>query len=237
VSANTHHGVFIEDSVYICQCRRSRPRLTKRLTLRTYVYAMMKFASFAWVAAAACLVAVRGQPTTEADERCEQPEVDLRNVARQTTLTDMAQVLKEVKNAVVKPNLEIPPQLNTNPVFLLTRKTELNPLECRGNYVATSHNIKLVHWPLMGGLLHLVQRGGDWAGPQPAQALLAVPNVTSHPTSKIGTKHAALMTNPEHYLKHFGTKTDQSTINKAEEYLTQVLKKGTNFKKVDQLRN
>jgi len=29
----------------------------------------------------------------------------------------------------------------------------------------------LVHWPLMGGLLHLVQQGGDWAGPQPAQAL------------------------------------------------------------------
>ena len=22
-------------------------------------------------------------------------------------------------------------------------------------------------WPLMGGLLHLVQRGGDWAGSQP----------------------------------------------------------------------
>ena len=54
-------------------------------------------------------------------------------------------------------------------------------------------------------------------------------------TSKIGTKHAALMTNPEHYLEHFGTKTDQSTIDKAEEYLTQVLKKGTNFKKMDQL--
>jgi len=28
----------------------------------------------------------------------------------------------------------------------------------------------LVHWPLMGGLLHLVQRGGDREGPQPAQA-------------------------------------------------------------------
>jgi len=28
----------------------------------------------------------------------------------------------------------------------------------------------LVHWPLMGGLLHLVQRGGDWVGPQPTQA-------------------------------------------------------------------
>ena len=25
----------------------------------------------------------------------------------------------------------------------------------------------------MGGLLHLVQRGGDWAGPQPAQAITA----------------------------------------------------------------
>jgi len=43
-----------------------------------------------------------------------------------------------------------------------------NPLECRGNYSATSNNVKLVHWPLMSGLLHLVQRGDDWAGPQPA---------------------------------------------------------------------
>jgi len=32
---------------------------------------------------------------------------------------------------------------------------------------------------LMGGLLHLVQRAGDWAGPQ--QAILAVPNVAVHP--------------------------------------------------------
>ena len=41
----------------------------------------------------------------------------------------------------------------------------INPLEYRGNYSVTSNDIKLVHWPLMGGLLHLVQRGGDWAGP------------------------------------------------------------------------
>ena len=45
--------------------------------------------------------------------------------------------------------------------------------------------MKLVHWPLMGGLLHFVQRGGDWAGPQHAVCLLsvcllAVPNVTAH---------------------------------------------------------
>ena len=37
--------------------------------------------------------------------------------------------------------------------------------------------IQLVHWPLvvLVGLLHLVQRGEDWAGPQPAQGFIAVP--------------------------------------------------------------
>ena len=30
----------------------------------------------------------------------------------------------------------------------------VNPLKGRGNYIATSNNIKLVHWSLMGGLLH-----------------------------------------------------------------------------------
>jgi len=59
----------------------------------------------------------------------------------------------------------------------------LNPLECKDNYSATLNNTKLVHWPLMSGLLHLVQRGGDWAGPQPVQALLAVPNVAAHPST------------------------------------------------------
>jgi len=34
----------------------------------------------------------------------------------------------------------------------------------------------------MGGELHLVQRGEDWAEPQLAyRPLLAVPNVTAHP--------------------------------------------------------
>jgi len=55
-------------------------------------------------------------------------------------------------------------------------RTDLfTPLRFRGNYSATSNNMKLVHGPLIDGLLHLVQRGGDWAGP-----LLAVPNVTAH---------------------------------------------------------
>ena len=38
--------------------------------------------------------------------------------------------------------------------------TAINPLDSKGNYSATSNNTKLVNWPLMGGLLHLVQRGG-----------------------------------------------------------------------------
>jgi len=46
----------------------------------------------------------------------------------------------------------------------------LSVLNNQGNYSATSNNTKLVHWPLMGGLLHLVQRGGAWPGCGPAQA-------------------------------------------------------------------
>ena len=55
--------------------------------------------------------------------------------------------------------------------------TEVNPLMGTGNYSAISNNIKLVHWPLMDGLLHLVQRG---AAPSPLHAVAAVPNLTAH---------------------------------------------------------
>jgi len=44
-------------------------------------------------------------------------------------------------------------------------QSSVNPLESRDKYSATENNTKLVHWPLMGGLLRLVQRGGDWGGP------------------------------------------------------------------------
>ena len=45
--------------------------------------------------------------------------------------------------------------------------------------------MKLVHWPLMGGLLHLVQYSdeGTGRGRSPPRPLLAVPNVTSHPST------------------------------------------------------
>ena len=43
-------------------------------------------------------------------------------------------------------------------------------LESRGNFTAVSNDMKLVHWPLTGGLLELVHWGEDWVGPQPTQA-------------------------------------------------------------------
>ena len=48
----------------------------------------------------------------------------------------------------------------------------VNPLDSKGNYSATANNATLVHWPLMGGLLHLVQRGGAWAGAAPPSPVL-----------------------------------------------------------------
>jgi len=45
------------------------------------------------------------------------------------------------------------------------------------------------HWPLMGGLLHLVQQGGDWAGPQPAQAPPRCTKCNSPPINGQCTNH------------------------------------------------
>jgi len=48
--------------------------------------------------------------------------------------------------------------LNTIRVWLCKMRSlkSINPLECRGNNSAKSNSMKLVLWPLMGGLLHLV---------------------------------------------------------------------------------
>ena len=50
---------------------------------------------------------------------------------------------------------------------------------CR-RYSAISNNIKMVHWPLMGVLLHLVQRGGDWAGKERRKAPISRPHTVPH---------------------------------------------------------
>ena len=53
----------------------------------------------------------------------------------------------------------------------------------QGIYSATSNNTKLVHWPLMGGLLHFVQRWGAWRATPPPSPFFAVPNVTAYPST------------------------------------------------------
>ena len=97
---------------------------------------------------------------------------------------------------------DIPPsplQKIPSEVTLAECSNILNPLittlEPQSNYGPSHTAIRwLVHWPLMGRLLHLVQRGGDWAEPQLAQApprctkcrpLTARPSMASVPTSYI----------------------------------------------------
>jgi len=71
-------------------------------------------------------------------------------------------------------------------LFTFTKYTtaSFNPLECRGNYSATSNDMKLVHWPLMGGLLGYIWycKQGTGQGHRTPRPLLTVPNVTAHPS-------------------------------------------------------
>jgi len=53
-----------------------------------------------------------------------------------------------------------------------------NSLECKGNYSATSNNMKLVHWPLMRGQCYTNLNSQEGTG---QGHLLAVPNVIIQP--------------------------------------------------------
>jgi len=66
-------------------------------------------------------------------------------------------------------------------------------LDSKGNYSATSNNTKLVHWPLMCGLLHLVQRGWAWAGCGPAQSPPRCTKCNSSPINSQCTNHCSLL--------------------------------------------
>jgi len=46
-----------------------------------------------------------------------------------------------------------------------------------------SNDMKLVYWPLMGELLHLVQRGETGRDRSLPRPLVSVPNVTTHPST------------------------------------------------------
>ena len=65
----------------------------------------------------------------------------------------------------------------------------VDPSECKGNYSAISNDTKLVHWPLMGGLLHLVQQGGGLGGATAHQAPPRCTECNSPPISSQCTSH------------------------------------------------
>jgi len=65
----------------------------------------------------------------------------------------------------------------------------LNPLDTKGNYSATSNNTKLVHWPLMGGLLHWYSEEGAWAGCSLTQSLPRCTKCNSPPINGQCTNH------------------------------------------------
>ena len=106
------------------------------------------------------------QPTYTGDERRHVPALSDRQF---TTLAarQLQQLASNCKRVFNKNGLPPPTPCH---------KRHHNPLMGTGNSSATS---KLVHWPL----LHLVQRGGDWAGPQPAQAPTRCTKCNSPPHS------------------------------------------------------
>jgi len=73
--------------------------------------------------------------------------------------------------------------------YVPTKANDLNNLDPKGNYSATSNNTKLVHWPLMDGLLHFVQRGGAWAGWGRAQSPPRCTKCNSPPINMQCTNH------------------------------------------------
>ena len=61
------------------------------------------------------------------------------------------------------------------------RHSRLNPLECKGNYSATSNYMKFVSWWVGCYIWHSEE--GTGRGRSPSRPLLAVQNVTAHPST------------------------------------------------------
>jgi len=92
--------------------------------------------------------------------------------------------------------------------------TCINSLDSKGNYSATSNNTTLVHWPLMGGLLHLLQREGDWVGPQPAQVPACCTKCNTHqrPVYQSLNCYMTFCAETENFLRQRDDVAHQSTI-------------------------
>ena len=77
-------------------------------------------------------------------------------------------------------------QLSSRTSWILMLLLSINSLMGTGNYSATSNYMKLVHWPLMVWWVSSYIRYNDEGtrqGRRPPRPLLAVPNVTAHPST------------------------------------------------------
>jgi len=96
---------------------------------------------------------------------------------------------------------------------LVNRQTDRQTNEHGQKHVSSPlsevNNMKLVHWPLMGGLLHSVQKGGDWAEPLPAQTPPRCTKCNSLPINGQCTNHV------KHKLNLSITRTTWSTRSSA----------------------
>jgi len=79
--------------------------------------------------------------------------------------------------------------------------------DSKGNYTSNP-NTKLVHWPLMGGLLYLVQRGGAWAG---CSALHVFDSQCRHAV-QLTTQHAESLKSPDADICRYGKTQDASIL-------------------------
>jgi len=77
----------------------------------------------------------------------------------------------------------------SNSEITIKLSDSFNSSDCKGNYSTTLNNMKLVHWPLMDGLLHLVQQGWTWSGQQSGQAHPRCTKCNSPPINGQCTSH------------------------------------------------
>ena len=77
-------------------------------------------------------------------------------------------------------------RLKRDKCYVIYCHSTINPVM---GTIAKSNNMTLVHWPLMGGLLYLVQQKWDWVGLQPAQVPPCCIKCNSPPINGQCTNH------------------------------------------------
>jgi len=122
-----------------------------------------------------------------------QADTEERSTGALTAAVDVAAWCARAAVAVSGASLVVVVAPQTNLKLAGSCDLDVKTTNVNFKHVVTSNKVELVHWPLMGELLHLVKGGGYWAGPQPTQPLLTVPNVTAHPsTANVPTSYYSM---------------------------------------------